>query len=206
MIPAVAIQNYRGGNTVLPYWTMTTHAGQGTLSGALPSGRKCKSSFFKRDHSGSHRLQRVWQKLFNSVASLNNNHIPGAGVKYQIHTLLQMKTKKHIWNTFGDLVEEDFFKMAVCRFQLTYQDYETLIEAKKYPEKIPEMIVRVSGYSAYFRIWVTQMKDELIMRNQYNLFPDRCFPFLRPFIMIIDDPFFSGDPKKSFMKWFDTSD
>ena len=37
--------NYRGGKYRPAYWTMTNHAGQGKLSGALPNGRKANRIF-----------------------------------------------------------------------------------------------------------------------------------------------------------------
>jgi len=54
--------------------------------------------------------------------------------------------------------------------------YEMLMDAKKHPENYPELMVRVSGYSAYFKDLNEMMKDELITRTQYGLSDGRAVP------------------------------
>ena len=110
------------------------------------------------------------------MASLNTNNVPGGwalNIKYT--PLLLNENREAYLNTFGDLVE-GFFRKGGMQVQFNIQDYETLIDAKKNPEKYPEMIVRVSGYSAYFKDLSDAMKDELITRTQYNLFSGSPVP------------------------------
>ena len=45
---------------------------------------------------------------------------------------------------------------------------ELLKEAKESPEKYPWLIVRVSGYSAYFNDLSPAMKDEIIQRSSLS--------------------------------------
>jgi hypothetical protein len=49
------------------------------------------------------------------------------------------------------------------------KSYETLMDAKMNPDKYPELLVRVSGYSAYFRDLNETMKDEIITRTEYDI-------------------------------------
>jgi formate C-acetyltransferase len=51
----------------------------------------------------------------------------------------------------------------------------------KHPEKYPELLVRVSGYTAYFKDLSPQMQQEIIERTEYLLsgggaVPDDPFP------------------------------
>ena len=46
---------------------------------------------------------------------------------------------------------------------------EALTDAKVHPEKHRDLIVRVSGLSAYFVALPEKIQDEIIKRNQYNL-------------------------------------
>jgi formate C-acetyltransferase len=71
---------------------------------------------------------------------------------------------------------ESYFKQGGIQVQFNIQDYKTLIDAKKHPEKYPELIVRVSGYSAYFKDLNKAMQDELITRTEYNLFNGQSVP------------------------------
>ena len=48
--------------------------------------------------------------------------------------------------------------------QMNVVSSETLIEAKAHPEKFPNLIVRVWGFSAYFNDLPEKYKDVLIQR------------------------------------------
>ena len=69
---------------------------------------------------------------------------------------------------FGSVVEA-YMRNGGQQVQFNIQDYKTLQEAKNDPNKYPHLLVRVSGYSAYFKTLNDAMKDELITRSQYNL-------------------------------------
>ena len=167
--------NYRGGKYRPAFWTMTTHAGQGKLSGAMPSGRKAKEVFSSGITPASQAAKSLTE-AFNAVASLDSTNIPGGWALNIKYTPLLLNEKKDEYlNKFGNLVE-GFFRDGGMQVQFNIQDYETLIDAKKNPEKYPEMIVRVSGYSAYFKDLSDAMKDELITRTQYNLFSGSSVP------------------------------
>jgi formate C-acetyltransferase len=55
--------------------------------------------------------------------------------------------------------------------------YETLLDAKKHPQKYRELLVRVSGYSAYFNDLNEAMKDEIITRTAYDIESGQAVPF-----------------------------
>ncbi len=55
--------------------------------------------------------------------------------------------------------------------------YEDLIDARKNPDKYPELLVRVSGYSAYFNDLNEEMKKEIITRTAYNIKNGKAVPF-----------------------------
>ncbi|MBU0908444.1 MAG: hypothetical protein KJ717_02680, partial [Proteobacteria bacterium] len=61
--------------------------------------------------------------------------------------------------------------------QFNIMTYQMLQDAKKHPEKYPELMVRVSGYSAYFKDLNELMKDELITRTMYDLTNGQAVPY-----------------------------
>ena len=161
--------NYRGGRYRPAYWTMTTHAGQGKLAGALPSGRRAGQVF----SSGITPASQVAKDLvaaYSAVAQLPGKCIPGGQALNIKYTPLRGDSagRQAYIERMGDLVEAYFVKGGL-QVQYNIYDYQTLIDAKAHPEKYPEMIVRVSGYSAYFKDLSAPMKDELITRTQYDL-------------------------------------
>ncbi len=167
--------NYRGGPYRPAYWTMTTHAGQGKLAWALPNGRKAYEVFSSGITPASQAAQEL-TVAYNAVASLPGDCIPGGqalNIKYTPQGA-GAGNGGYI-KKFGDEMEA-YFRNGGLQVQYNVQTYETLIDAKKHPDKYPEMIVRVSGYSAYFKDLSPAMKDELITRTQYNLISGKAVP------------------------------
>ncbi|MCK5156410.1 MAG: hypothetical protein KAQ69_08275 [Spirochaetales bacterium] len=158
-------QNYRGGNYQLAYWTMTNHAGYGRISPATPNGRKAKEVF----SSGITPVSQVNTDVttaYKSVAQLPSNKISNAyalNMKYTPISVNPESIKK-----FSALIE-GFMKSGGQQVQYNIQDYKTLKDAKENPDKYPDLLVRVSGYSAYFKSLNEAMKDEIILRSQYNM-------------------------------------
>ena len=53
--------------------------------------------------------------------------------------------------------------------QFNILDQSTLLKARKNPEQYKDLVVRISGYSAYFNDLTDDMKDELIKRNAHHV-------------------------------------
>ncbi len=59
-------------------------------------------------------------------------------------------------------------KMGIFQMQFNVLSYDQLIDAKKYPEKYPNLIVRVWGFSAYFVDMPEEYQDEIIYRTKLS--------------------------------------
>ncbi|MBU1341645.1 MAG: hypothetical protein KKE44_23675 [Proteobacteria bacterium] len=158
-------KNYRGGNYRVAYWTMTNHAGYGSVTGALPSGRKANVPFSSGITPSSQIDTRLTTAL-DSVAGLNSQHTPGAYALNMKYSPVQCSPENV--DRFGSIVQT-YMNNGGQQVQFNIQDYQTLKDAKADPDSHPHLLVRVSGYSAYFKSLNEAMKDELIMRSQYNL-------------------------------------
>jgi formate C-acetyltransferase len=156
--------NYRGGKYRPAYWTMTNHSGQGKITHALPTGRKANVPFA----SGITPVSGVTKTLtecLNSVASLGSEYIPGGealNIKFTA-----VKNEQDI-RRFGDYVEAYFIKGGQ-QVQFNIMSSAMLKDAKAHPENYGDLLVRVSGYSAYFNDLNDVMKDELITRSEYDI-------------------------------------
>ena len=164
--------NYRGGRYRPAYWTMTNHAGQGKLSGALPNGRKANRIFA----SGITPVSQAATELaacLNSVGGIDSLHIPGGEAFNLKYSAIQNKDDLQ---KFSQAIEA-YFRTGGLHIQFNIMSYEMLIDAKAHPENYPELLVRVSGYSAYFKDLNDAMKDEIITRTAYDLKTGRSVPF-----------------------------
>jgi len=59
-------------------------------------------------------------------------------------------------------------KTSVQSLQLNCTSREQLLDAQKHPEKYPDLIVRVTGFSAKFTALSKEWQDEVISRNFYD--------------------------------------
>ncbi len=158
-------KNYRNGNYRVAYWTMTNHAGYGSVTGALPNGRKANVPFSSGITPAS-QIQTSLTTSLNSVANLNSQFIPGAyalNMKYSPVACTHENVDR-----FGSIVQA-YMENGGQQVQFNIHDYKTLKEAKENPDSHPNLLVRVSGYSAYFKSLNSAMQEELITRSQYNL-------------------------------------
>ena len=70
---------------------------------------------------------------------------------------------KNNFDKFVDFIEISL-NMGVFQMQLNVVDSKTLIDAQKHPEKYPNLIVRVWGFSAYFNDLPIEYQNVLIKR------------------------------------------
>ena len=163
--------NYRGGKYKPAYWTMTNHAGQGKLSGSLPNGRRAKQVFA----SGITPVSQAAADLascLTAVGSLDGNCIPmGEALNLKYPSIGSEEDLRK----FSQAVVA-YFKSGGLHVQFNIMSYEMLLDARNNPDKYPELLVRVSGYSAYFKDLNDYMKEEIIRRTEYDIGSGKANP------------------------------
>ena len=175
--------NYRGGRYRVGYWTMTNHAGFGRLMQATPNGRKAHENFT----SGITPVSDVTPyltKALNSVAKLPVRCL-SSGVALNLKYTPEFGDEERMLDNFVASVEGYFDDAGGKRdggmeVQFIITDHNTLADAVAHPEKYSELLVRVSGYTAYFKDLNPQMQKEIIDRTEYVLSTGRAV-HLEPF-------------------------
>ncbi len=161
-------KNYRNGNYWPAYWTMTNHAGMGQLMGALPNGRMQNRILASGITNVSQEANDL-TKTLNAVAALGCEYIPGGQALNLKYPVIENQDDLKI---FSDTAEA-YFKSGGIQVQFNIRSYENLIQAyydcKDKKENAGDFLVRVSGYSAYFKDLSEAMQLEIITRSEYNL-------------------------------------
>ena len=158
-------QNYRGGKYTVGYWTMTYHAGLALLTGALPSGRVAGEPLPSGITPVSGSAPELTPCL-NFVAHLDHTKVTNGhalNLKYTPSTNRQLTITK-----FAQSIEA-YMKMGGLQVQFNIINRATLEDAKENPANYPDLLVRVSGYTAYFKDLNPTMQGEIITRAEYNL-------------------------------------
>lgn len=159
---SINLENYRGGKYLPGYWSMTIHSGFGKVTGAFPNGKKDGDPFTSGLTPFSKTQKNGPTAVFNSLANLDCTKMPNG-------MALNMKFNKSLFNVeknkelFISLLK-GYFSKGGMQVQYIIQDTATLIDAKHHPEKYPDLMVRISGYTAYFNDLNDHMKDEIINR------------------------------------------
>lgn len=100
------------------------------------------------------------QEVIDFASSLNysDNRINGNVVDFIVPTSF-VKNKDKLVTILRNAIKSGVFEM-----QLNVLDAATLRDAKAHPEKYPDLVVRVWGFSTYFNDLPEEYKDNLIAR------------------------------------------
>ncbi len=155
--------NTRGGRFVAGFYSTTTHYSFGLQTGAMPNGRLKGMPFTSGISPTNGADKKGPTALFNSVSSIGferaHNGV-NVNAKFDTATLKGEHGKKVL-----EALLITYFKKGGMQLQVNVLDTNMLRDAKENPEKYPWLIVRVSGYSAYFNDLSPAMKDEIIQRS-----------------------------------------
>jgi formate C-acetyltransferase len=172
--------NYRGGHYRVGYWTMTNHAGFGRLMQATPNGRNARENFTSGITPVSGATPYL-TKALNSVANLPARCL-SSGVALNLKYTPEAEEEDKMLDNFiasveGYFDDADGERDGGMEIQFIIADHNTLADAVEQPEKYPELLVRVSGYTAYFKDLNPQMQKEIIDRTEYLLSSGEMVPF-----------------------------
>jgi formate C-acetyltransferase len=159
-------KNHRGGTFQAGLYTVISQATMGKITGALPDGRKKETA------------------LSNAISPVQgmDTQGPTANVRstlYPDHSLaanglvVDLKFSPGFFDTdshrktLRSLVET-YFAEGGQEIQFNVVNRETLLDAQKNPQKHRDLIVRVSGFSAYFVSLDRSLQDEIIKRTEYH--------------------------------------
>lgn len=159
--------NFRGGRYTAGFWSMSNHVAFGSLSGALPSGKLAGKAFTPvltpSPIASKNLLDNIRDVAGLDPKNLNNNIafnvkvVPSAADSHQ-------KTVDTIFSYV-----KTYFDLGGMQIQLNIVTSDMLREAMQHPEEYRNLIVRISGYNAYFVTLNKDMQLELIERAEYSL-------------------------------------
>jgi trans-4-hydroxy-L-proline dehydratase len=159
--------NTKGGHFRINMLPTTCHVYFGSITGATPDGRKA----YEPLSEGISPVQGMDVKGPTAVlkSASRIDHIKTGG------TLLNQKFTPQLLEREEDIervvkLVRTYFRMDGHHIQFNVVDAETLREAKIYPGKYRDLIVRVAGYSDYFVDLCTELQDEIIKRTEHKSF------------------------------------
>ncbi len=159
--------NYRGGHYLVGFWSMSNHVAFGNLSGALPSGRLRFKPFTPgltpENAKGVDLLSSI-----RTIAGLKPEKMPN-------NIAFNVKIAPDSRDTHEETVDQitaytkSYFELGGMQIQFNIVTTETLKDAMVHPENYRNLLVRISGYNAYFVELNRDMQLELIERQQMRV-------------------------------------
>jgi len=159
-------RNPRGGKFQLGMYSVEDHVKMGVWTGALPDGKLAGQSVV----NGSAPVQG---RDVNGPTAVVNSILKTDLSVAQNGMVLDLKLSP----TFFDnprhiealkILIQSYFERGGMEIQFNVIDRETLIDAQKHPDKYPELVVRVSGFSAVFTTLIKETQDEIIHRTEHS--------------------------------------
>jgi formate C-acetyltransferase len=158
--------NYRGGRYTAGFWSMSNHVAFGTLSGALPSGRKKGKAFTPGITPSAAASTNLLDNL-RDVAGLNPLKMPN-NIAFNVKlSPAPGETHEHFVDHVAAYTRT-YFELGGMQIQFNMVTSEMLRDAMAHPESYRNLMVRISGYNAYFVDLNREMQIELIERAEYR--------------------------------------
>lgn len=148
------------GNRVKVGFSSPAYISDCKNTAACMDGRKKGEPFAVHISPVSQKLDLLEIVDFASQLQYNDNCMNGNVVDFIIPPSYLNNIEK-----FATIIKNAFDK-GVYEMQLNVLDKATLVDAKAHPEKYPNLIVRVWGFSAYFNDLPEEYKDNLIKRAE----------------------------------------
>jgi formate C-acetyltransferase len=159
-------RNTRGGGVQMGMYTVAAHAFLGSMTGALPSGRPAKVSLangFSPCQGGDTSGPTA---VVKSLTKLDHGQF-GNGMVLDLKFSPALLEGPQERNALRKLIET-YFELGGMEIQFNVISRDTLLAAQASPEEYEDLIVRVSGFSAYFVNLDRLCQDEIIARTEHG--------------------------------------
>lgn len=156
-----------GGHYKASFISYGLNVYEGALEPATPNGRKAGEPISNSISPSNGAEKNGPTATINSLAKIDHTKI-GYGDS------LNMKFPKYLLDSDKGIESLEtliltYFEKGGFHIQFNVTGAEILKDAQKHPEKYEDLIVRVSGYSAYFTRLGKEIQDDIIKRTEFKI-------------------------------------
>jgi len=156
----------RGGHYRPGFFSYGMHVLDGLFLGATPNGRRAGEPVSNSFSPSNGSERKGPTALLRSVARVDHTLI-GNGCAVNVKLMPSMFKKDDDLDRITALVKS-YFTLGGMELQLNVVSDETLREAQRHPEEYRDLVVRVSGYSAYFTDLGQALQEDIIRRTTFG--------------------------------------
>ena len=154
---------YKGGKFRINLLPTTSHVYFGSVTGALPDGRKSGLPLSEGISPVQGADRQGPTAVLKSAAKID--HLRTGGTLLNQKFLPSFFKQERNYDKLVALIRS-YFKMNGHHIQFNVVDADTLRDAQLHPENYRDLIVRVAGYSDYFNDLGEDLQNEIIARTE----------------------------------------
>jgi len=155
------------GRTLFPtFYTLHNASVMGHSCGASADGRRAREAISENQSPTYGADKNGPTATLNSISKLPFHYTPGGILNLKIQP--NILKGEHGSNILKGLIT-GYLKKGGLALQVMAVDRETLLDAVKHPEKHTNLIVRVTGFSAYYTTLAPEIQDEIIQRTEITI-------------------------------------
>ena len=156
----------RGGKFQAGFYTVQVHGLMGQKTGASMDGRKRGMALANSLSPAQGQDKMGPTSVINSINKIPMDRF-GNGMVLDMKFTPNFLQKKNHLAAVKNMVDV-YFERGGLEIQFNVVDRQTLLDAQNNPENYLDLIVRVSGYSAYFIALNRTLQNEIIMRTAWG--------------------------------------
>ncbi|HUI71413.1 MAG TPA: glycyl radical protein [Spirochaetia bacterium] len=147
--------------------SISSNVPSGAAAKATPDGRKAGTPLAEGSSPSSGTDLLGPTAVLSSVGKLPSREIFGGVLLNQKLTPGSLRTPEDRAR-LAAMLRTFFDDMKGWHIQYNLVSRETLLDAKKHPERHRDLVVRVAGYSAYFNDLAPEQQDDIIARTEHS--------------------------------------
>ena len=159
--------NYRGGVYTTGFWSMSNHVAFGSLSGALPSGRHAYMPFTPGLTPEADASQSLLDNL-KDVAKLDPHSLDN-NIAFNVKVTPSPRDSHETAVDHLAAYVKAYAQLGGMQMQFNVVSSAVMKAALADPESYRDLMVRISGYNAYFTELNRDLQLELIRRADYQI-------------------------------------
>jgi pyruvate formate-lyase/glycerol dehydratase family glycyl radical enzyme len=159
-------RNFRGGPYTAGFWSMSNHVAFGTLTGALPSGRRAGKPFTPGLTPQPGASKSLLDNL-RDVAALDARAMPN-NMAFNVKVVPSADEPHDRAVETMRAYAAAYFGLGGMQMQMNVVTSAMMRDAMAHPENYRNLLVRISGYNAYFVTLNRDMQLELIERAEFG--------------------------------------